>query len=252
MTAQLNATLPEGYVANLDERLYVTWDERSVYPDVALIRAPTGHLPRESGSTALRDAPTTVLNEIDAEDEAQEITLLVEEQRESYIEILHLGGGSPEERLVALIEVLSPANKSAGRGREEYLRKQRTILSSPVHLLEIDLLRSGQHTVAVPQEAVRQGDTERATDYLVCLHPAGDRRFFRWWPRTIRERLPRVHLPLDAEGGYVPLNLQAAFDRAYDAGPYRRRVDYRRAPDPLLSPEDAAWADALLREKGLR
>jgi hypothetical protein len=45
-------------------------------------------------------------------------------------------------RLVAVIELLSPVNKRRGKGRDEYLEKRRTFLTSPVHLIEIDLPRS--------------------------------------------------------------------------------------------------------------
>jgi hypothetical protein len=44
-------------------------------------------------------------------------------------------------RLVAVIELLSPVNKRRGKGREEYLDKRRTLLTAPVHVIEIDLLR---------------------------------------------------------------------------------------------------------------
>src|SRR5262249_59968487 len=44
-------------------------------------------------------------------------------------------------RLVAVIEVLSPVNKRRGKGRGEDLAKRRTLLTSPVHVIEIDLLR---------------------------------------------------------------------------------------------------------------
>ena len=42
------------------------------------------------------------------------------------------------------------------------------------------------------------------------------------------------------------------FNRCYDAGRYAQRLDYQRAPHAPLSGEDAAWAEALLREKGYR
>ncbi|MGH3577865.1 MAG: DUF4058 family protein, partial [Mycobacterium sp.] len=51
----------------------------------------------------------------------------------------------------AVIEVLSPANKAAGsEGRRLYLAKQRQLLESQTHLLEIDVLRQGEHTAAPP------------------------------------------------------------------------------------------------------
>lgn len=45
--------------------------------------------------------------------------------------------------LVTAIELLSPFNKR-GQGRLEYLQKRDALLASPVHLIEIDLLREGR------------------------------------------------------------------------------------------------------------
>jgi hypothetical protein len=46
--------------------------------------------------------------------------------------------------------------------------------------------------------------------------------------------------------------VQAAVERTYRRGPYLRAVDYRVPAAPPLGDEDGAWADALLREAGLR
>ena len=52
-------------------------------------------------------------------------------------------------------------------------------------------------------------------------------------------------LPADPE---VLLDLQAAFDRAYDAGPYRKRIHYGEDPiKPALRPEQAEWAEIVLK-----
>jgi hypothetical protein len=48
------------------------------------------------------------------------------------------------------------------------------------------------------------------------------------------------------------LDLQHAFNRAYDSGPYRRgAVDYTAPPQPPLTAEAAAWAEQALREPGV-
>jgi hypothetical protein len=45
----------------------------------------------------------------------------------------------------------------------------------------------------------------------------------------------------------IPINLQAVFQRAYDAGPYRRAVRYGEDPiDPPLTTAQAAWAAQIL------
>jgi hypothetical protein len=46
----------------------------------------------------------------------------------------------------------------------------------------------------------------------------------------------------------VPIDLQAVFDRAYDTGPYRRRVRYADTePVPPFHPDQREWAAARLR-----
>jgi len=47
------------------------------------------------------------------------------------------------QEVITAIEVLSPANKT-GEGRAKYEAKRQAIVGSKTHLVEIDLLRSGQ------------------------------------------------------------------------------------------------------------
>ncbi len=238
MAGVLNATLPPAYAASVDVRCYVVPAERSIYPDVAVLRRPGEWATREAGggaAVAESATPTGVL------------VLYPEEMREPFIEIVEVGG---TERVVTAIEILSPANKAAGsEGRELYLQKQREVLGSETHLLEIDLLRSGMHTVAAPENRLR---AIGAWDYLICLHRSMQRYEYAFWMNGVRERLPLVQVPLTDDQPDVILDLQAVFDRCYDEGAFARRVDYRRDPSPPLAGGDAAWADALLREKGLR
>ncbi len=60
---------------------------------------------------------------------------------ETFVAVLDRQSG---ERIVTVIEVLSPTNKYAGPGRASYLAKQEELLRGPVHLVEIDLLRPGR------------------------------------------------------------------------------------------------------------
>ena len=65
---------------------------------------------------------------------------------------------------------------------------------------------------------------------------------------TLRQRLPRIRVPLADGEPDVVLDLQAVFDRCYDEGAYARRLDYRREPSTPLSETDRAWAATLLHE----
>lgn len=168
-------------------------------------------------------------------------------EREPFLEIVAVG--NPGE-VVATIELLSPANKRSRAGHEEYQRKQGQLLDSGIHLLEIDLLRSGSHTVAVPEDALRLESAR--WDYLACLHRAGAGPHFDVWPFTLRDPLPTLPVPLSDGHDDALLDLQAAFDRVYDEGRLAAYIDYRVEPDPPLALDDDVWADALLRVRGLR
>jgi hypothetical protein len=238
LRSALNRELPPNYVANIEERLYVSETERRIVPDVAVVRNAVGTTMRSShGGAALMDrvaAPTI-------------LTVWDEEQTETYIQIQEAGGGT----VVTIVELLSYANKSTdGAGRGLYLQKQREVLESSVHLLEIDLLRAGRHTVSAPFGPMELKFNR--WDYLVCLSRSFNRHQYGIWPLALRKRLPCIMVPLKLENEGVAVDLQAVFNRVYDEGAYDRNVDYQRLPPIPLRREDELWADRLLRKKGLR
>jgi len=68
----------------------------------------------------------------------------------------------------------------------------------------------------------------------------------------VRQRLPRIGVPLAHDDPDMAFDVQATFNRLYDEGGYTRRLDYRRAPPVPLASDDATWAGALLHERGWR
>ena len=178
------------------------------------------------------------------EDRPLVIRMAAAEVSESFLTILDV---TSNQRVVTVIELLSPSNKHGG-GRRLYRQKQRQVLRSDAHLVELDLLRTGRHTVAVP-EAIAQG--KRPFDYLICVSRARRRREeFELYFRSLRRPLPPLSIPLAAGDPDVLLELQPVFDRTYEAGSYRRRIDYGEPCRPPLSAEDQAWADELIRRAG--
>ncbi|HBI43417.1 MAG TPA: hypothetical protein DDY78_11255 [Planctomycetales bacterium] len=65
------------------------------------------------------------------------------------------------------------------------------------------------------------------------------------WPIGLREPLPRIPVPLLGSDPDAELDLQAILHRLYDNGGYAKFM-YQSEPEPPLSPEDAAWARALI------
>ena len=234
MTAELNAVLPTGFAANYEERVYVIPSERSIYPDLMVLHRPAEIPVTGSGATAIAEpgAPHGIL------------TVYPEEVHEGFVEVR---SADDWDQVVAIIEILSPANKAAGSaGREEYLQKQGEVLRSKAHLLELDLLRKGMHTVAAPLEGLRQ---HGEWDGLICLHRSDRPYQYEYWFSKLQEPLPSIRIPLTPGLPDVRIDMQAIYDRAYDAGPYNRRIDYSRPPLLPLPADAAAWANTILKEK---
>ncbi|MBB6048501.1 DUF4058 family protein [Armatimonas rosea] len=162
-------------------------------------------------------------------------------RREAYLEIFDRTNRS---HVVMVIELLSPENKH-GKGREEYQRKQQAVLQSQAHLLEIDLLRGGEHTVAAPREgALALG----SYSYLLSLANAQEPGKILLWRIGLADRLPMLELPLTADVPPFTLDLQAVFDRCYDENRYAEllEVAYTQSAEPTFTEEEAAWSHECL------
>jgi hypothetical protein len=145
--------------------------------------------------------------------------------------------GREEGDLITVVEVLSPCNKLAGQDRRAYLTKRRLLLKSPVHLVELDLLRGRGRRM--PMQHLPP------CDYCVMVSRAEDRPRVGLWPLRLAEPLPIIPVPLRSPPAAVQLDLQAALHRVYDAGCYGD-VLYQGAPRPRLSAEQDAWARAFV------
>jgi len=218
------------YFVHLEERAYqAAPDALEVIPDLTV-----AHLPGEStagSNTASAPAATTV-----------EVPVPVE-VRETYLEVRV----AATQQVVTVVELLSPSNKLAsGRGRERYERKREEVLGTRTHLVEVDLLRSGQ---PMP---VRRGADPSAGDYrlLVCRgdhRPRGELFLF-----SVRDPIPTFRLPLLEPDDEPEVDLGQVLRELYDVVGYELVLDYAADPVPRLSSDDAAWAADLLRTAGLR
>jgi hypothetical protein len=149
-------------------------------------------------------------------------------------------------RLVTSIEILSPYNKKPGHGLSEYVQKRDSLLSSTVHLIEIDLLRGGER----PGPEVAEPPLD--TDYVILVNraqPDGAARVSEIWPVAIGEALPPMPVPLLEPDPDVLLDLNEAIRSIYARAAYERRIDYRQAvPPPPLRPSVKASLKEYLRD----
>ncbi len=229
----VNAALPPGYVATSRNKVWVD-DELRREPDVALFGRDRGS--NGNGGTATALAGLVAVGQ----------RLTPEPTEEPYLEIVSTKG----KRLVTAVEVVSLANKRAGeKGRSTYRDKQNEYALSGVHLVEIDLLRRGPHVTATPLARLRRFLGE--FDYHVSVVVAGVEPSHHAAGIKMADRLPSFAIPLDAGVPPVTVDLQPLLDHGYESGKYAMLVDYRDPCDPPLTAEQQAWAEGVLRAKGL-
>jgi hypothetical protein len=141
--------------------------------------------------------------------------------------------------LITAIEILSPRNKEGG-GRSDYLAKQRDYLEGGVNLVEIDLLRGSQPTVAARRQL---SDRQGASESIVCVTRAGVPTRFEIYRVPFREPIPAFRVPLRETDSDVPLALQPLIDRCYKTGRYWQISQPERLKS-MLNADDLAWVEA--------
>lgn len=218
--------LPDEYEANIGERVYlIEVDPKTrklIYPDVAVTH---------DGSPAHVGTPVTATLE--------PVTIpleIVEGPRETFIEILH----GEDRSLVAVLELLSPANKQ-NPGRTEYLSKRNAILRQNVHLVELDLLFGGRRP---PLQKPLP-----AADYFCFVARAElrwDCQVYHW---MLPDALPRLPVPLRPPHRDVMVDLAQVFTTAYDRGRFGRRLPYHRPCPAPLNDEQRKWVEVVIASK---
>ncbi|MSR56694.1 MAG: DUF4058 family protein [Planctomycetaceae bacterium] len=235
---QIRPQLPGDLRVRVEEKIAVQSegdDSRpdGYFPDVRVVERPGQSVPE-----------TVVMGDV-AIAEPILVPRMREPATERSLQILDSRSGN---RIVTTIEFLSPANKEDVSGRAAYRKKQRQLESGGVNLVEIDLLRSGEYVLTAPLGAV---PLSCRSPYRVAVSRVTHPEFVEMYPIPLRSRLPTIRIPLRPTDRDVSLDLQALIDAAYENGGYDD-TNYRVDPIPPLSPDDAAWAAAILRDRQRR
>jgi hypothetical protein len=223
----LGGQLRPRYIVKIDEHIFVhelTAESRRLIgrADVSVghVYSEGAHNPVTETATGLLEAPARVrLPAMDRE-------------RLSFVEIRD----RRDRELVAVLELLSPANKYLGPDREQYLANRMEILNGPAHLVEIDLLRGGPPLPA---------DDRPECAYSVLVSRVEDCLDAAFWPIALREQLRVIPVPVRAPDSDARLDLQAVLDRIYDDAGYGDYI-YGGMPRPCREGNDADWAHQFL------
>lgn len=229
---ELNRRLPDDLVARSEERLTIDspeWDDpHGVRPDVKVF-SPGLPLREETGAVAA--APFTLVVDLDP-------------LKERFIKILR----PDDERLITVIEFISPTNK-LGRGLEQYRQKRDELIEGGVHVVEVDLVRRGDwRELLSPHKCPRAA----IATYRATIRPGGDLLTAHLYPMPLNQPLTPIPVPLRPHDPQVMLDLQPLIEQAYISGRYGRTIDYSKPCDPPLEGEEAEWAGQLLKDAGRR
>ena len=154
---------------------------------------------------------------------------------ERWVQIIDTARG---DRVVTVIEVLSPGNKAAGGLNKRYRKKLDQYARAGVSLVEIDLLRSSRARLKITGVDI---PAKRRAAYYTCVNWAADPSVWHVYPIPLRDPLPTVPIPCRPGEADVALPLQPIIDRIYLEGGHDD-INYAVPLRPRLSPADAAWA----------
>jgi Protein of unknown function (DUF4058) len=220
----LTAQVDPAYFVEIDEHIYLhEWPVAIGRGDVTVAEG-LGDFPADD-SSGMAIATATTSRAVVSYPTAEEV-------RSSFLELRD----RESHRIVTVLELLSRSNKYSGPDREQYLMKRQTLLLSDVNFVEIDLMRGGPR---MPNRNVSE------CDYSVLVSRPGARPFADFWAIGLRDRLPKIPIPLRTGDKDVAVDLQAVLHRVYDSARYGSRI-YSGQPEPALSAEDSAWAQQLV------
>lgn len=146
-----NGLLPSDYYALAEQHAgcYVA-DLLTLHDNSAPAEPPSS--PATAGSLALAEAPPRVRRQMAASMSAQLRRTLA---------IRHVSG----HRLVALVEILSPANKDRSKSVEKFVTKAVDALDHGIHLLLVDLFPPGPHDPKGMHDAIWRMLDDAAESY---------------------------------------------------------------------------------------
>jgi hypothetical protein len=206
----LNAgRLPPGYVALADQQT------GGPIPDVLTLH--------RGGSAAGKQEPTGGLAVATAPPKAR---FVMEEEGDVYarranrIRIQHRHG-----RVVAIIEIVSPGNKSSRTALRAFVRKASDLIWQGIHLLIVDLFPpsdrdpQGIHKAIWDEIAERPFELPADKPLTVAAYRAATTKTAYVEPMAVGDELPALPIFLTDEGDYVPAPLEETYRASWAAFP---------------------------------
>lgn len=220
----IDQQLPDNYYAVSEHGLQIGkfdagtgWESRStVRPDITITREhqPTNSQPQ----TTQTDNPTGIITLTDTLIEPNEFIGLV---------IYQIVGKDTDQKPVARIELLSPANKIGGSYHQDYSHKRRETLEAGLQLVEIDYLHASKPVIPnLPSYIDKQAG---AYPFMVLVNDPrptlaeGKTTYFAW---HVHQPIPSFTINLIGDD-HLSINLGDVYNYTYESiRYYQRTLDY--------------------------
>jgi hypothetical protein len=217
-----SGVLPADYYAMAEQHTshfgpdVLTLQSRSLAGESQDERQPLGNGPGSHDRGVIVSAPRARL--------AGETDLEFYRRKQNVVAVRHVSG----DRLVAIVEIVSPGNKSGTAVFRKFVEKAVELLSQDIHLLIIDLIPPTRRDPNGIHGAIWEALTDE--EYTA---PAGKRLTLAAYeaemgvrafvePVAVGDALPEMPLFLEA-GGHVPVALESTYQSAWEAVPRRWR-----------------------------
>ena len=215
MREQLMPQVRPKYIVEVEQYVFLSRDDdepdRLVRPDLSVAAGPSQAFVPDSGALAAATLAPAIH------------TLPVPRQYEQRFLSIR---DRLSRKIITVIELLSPWNKTPGDGMGEYLVKRSNIFHTLAHLVEIDLLRGGKRLAT--REPLAPADFYA---FLSRWQMPSQIEVYHW---TLRDRLPTIPVPLADGDPDTRLDLQSAFTATYDRAGYDYALDYHLAATPTF------------------
>jgi Protein of unknown function (DUF4058) len=145
-------------------------------------------------------------------------------RKQNVVAVRHVSG----DRLVAIVEIVSPGNKSSQAVFRKFVDKAVELLSKDIHLLVLDLIaptrRDPNGIHGAIWEALTGEDYQSPAGKPLTLAAYEAEMGVRAFVETVAvgDTLPEMPLFLKA-GGHVPVDLESTYQSAWEAVPRRWR-----------------------------
>lgn len=230
LAEELGPKLPGNYRVDIEERVEIEGsfgpppDLAFMIPDALLTGEPAVRTSRPDAATS----------------PVEEYAVRVRMPREVKATWLRVEA-MPDQKIVTIVEALSPTNKAPGRERTRYEHNREVIVGSGANLVEIDLLRRWE---PMPLET-----PPPVSDYRILVSEGRQRPSALLYPWGVRQAIPPFLLPLLPEDKPLQVDLGPIIARMHHTARYGQVARYHEPPpEPAFEGVVAEWVKERVAE----